>query len=116
MNRINILLDKNKELYRSIEDDNRHLEKDFVDRLKELERETVSIEKEIDEIKKEKQNVLDDIVESERQILLWERKIQLEKEMQMTIDPNVGQKEMEDMKKEIHRMELKLENLRKRQE
>lgn len=116
MNRINILLDKNRELYKTIEDDNRHLEKDFVDRLKELERETITIEKEIEHLKTEKEEVLDDIVEAERQILLWERKIQLEKEMQMTIDPNVGQKEMEDMKKEIHRMELKLESLRKRQE
>ncbi|CAG9332362.1 unnamed protein product [Blepharisma stoltei] len=116
MNRINILLDKNRESYRSIEDDNRHLEKDFVDRLKELERETAGIEKVIEQLKKEKEDVLSDIVEAERQILLWERKIQLEKEMQMTIDPNVGQKEMEDMKKEIHRMELKLESLRKRQE
>ena len=36
--------------------------------------------------------------------------------MQLTIDPNIGQKEMQDMKKETHRMELKLDNLRKRQE
>ena len=35
--------------------------------------------------------------------------------MQMTIDPNVGQKEMQDMKKEIHRMKLKLESLEQKQ-
>jgi hypothetical protein len=56
---------------------------------------------------------LEEIVEAERQILLWERKYQLELEMQKTIDPNVGQKEMTDMKKEIHRMELRLDALRK---
>lgn len=115
MNRINVLLDKNREKHREVEDDVRHLEKDFVDRLKELEKQTLEIEDEIEEVKKEKEGVLEEIVESERQILLWERKIQLEKEMQMTIDPNVGQKEMQDMKKEIHRMKLKLESLEQKQ-
>ena len=52
-------------------------------------------------------------MESERQILLWERKIQLEKEMQVTLDPDVGQNELQELKKEIHRMELSLEDLRK---
>lgn len=115
MNRINVLLDKNREKYKGLEDETGHLEKDFVDRLKELERETISIDDSIEVVKKEKENVLEEIVESERQILLWERKIQLEKEMQMTIDPNVGQKEMQDMKKEIHRMKLKLESLEQKQ-
>ncbi len=56
---------------------------------------------------------MSEIVESERQILLWERKIQLEKEMQTTLDPDVGQNEIQELKKEIHRMELRLEDLRK---
>lgn len=33
-------------------------------------------------------------MEAEKQILLWERKIQLEKEMQEALDPNVGQSEL----------------------
>ena len=115
MNRINVLLDKNRESFKALEDETRHLEKDFVDRLKELEKETISIDESIDVLKKDKEGVLEEIVESERQILLWERRIQLEKEMQMTIDPNVGQKEMQDMKKEIHRMKLKLESLEQKQ-
>ena len=57
--------------------------------------------------------MLAEIVESERQILLWERKIKLEKEMQETLNPEVGQKELQELKKEIHRMELRLEDLRK---
>ena len=32
-----------------------------------------------------------EIVQAERQILLLERKIQLEKEMQDALDPNIGQ-------------------------
>ena len=57
-----------------------------------------------------------EIVEAERQILLWERKITLEKEMQETLDPTIGQKEIVAMKKEIHRMELRYDILRKKQE
>ena len=38
---------------------------------------------------------MNEIVECERQILLWERKYQLEKEMQDVIDPSVGQTEIE---------------------
>jgi len=53
-------------------------------------------------------------VECEKHILLWERKIQLEREMQEALDPNVGQSELLELKKEIHRMELRLEDLRKK--
>merc|ERR1712039_1169725 len=40
----------------------------------------------------------------------------LEKEMQEALDPNVGQADSSAMKKEIHRMELRLEQLKRRQE
>ena len=49
-------------------------------------------------------------------MLLWERKTQLEKEIQNALDPNVGQTEIKSLQKDIHRMELRLEELRKRQE
>ena len=67
-------------------------------------------------MKEEKADILAEIVEAERQILLWERKIQLEKEMQDALDPNIGQHEIVAMKKELHRMELKFDSLRKKQE
>jgi len=59
---------------------------------------------------------LQNIVEAERQLLLWERKMQLEKEIQEALDPEFGQSEIKELQKEIHRMELRLEDLRKRQE
>lgn len=57
-----------------------------------------------------------EIVKAERQILLWERKITLEKEMQEALDPNIGQTEIVAMRKEIHRMELRYDQLKKKQE
>lgn len=46
-----------------------------------MEKEAVRYEVQIDKLKEEKADLLSEIVESERQILLWERKIVLEKEM-----------------------------------
>lgn len=57
-----------------------------------------------------------EVLEAERQVLLWERKIALEREMQEALDPNVGQADAAAMKKEIHRMELRLDQLKRRQE
>ena len=38
--------------------------------------------------------------------MLWERKIQLAKEMRETVDSETGQAELQAMKAEIHRMEV----------
>ena len=87
-----------------------------MEKLKELEKQNVKLEIDIDRLKEEKAELLQSIVEAERQILLWERKITLEKEIQEALDPEIGQSEIKLLKKEIHKMELKLEELRKRQE
>ena len=47
--------------------------------------------------------------------MLWERKYQLEKEMQEDLNPDVGQSEIEELKKELHRMELRHNSLLKEQ-
>lgn len=69
-----------------------------------MEREAIKLEINIDKIREEKADLMNEIVECERQILLWERKYQLEREMQEALDPNVGQSEIEELKKELHRM------------
>lgn len=89
--------------------DNFNIENEFKQKLKELENEAIKLENSIATLKEEKADILSEIVEAERQILLWERKIQLEKEMQDALDPNIGQSEIVAMKKEIHRMELRYE-------
>lgn len=51
---------------------------------------------------------MNQIVDVENQIMLWEKKIQLERETQEALDPDYGQPEIKGMKKEIHRMQLRL--------
>merc|ERR1712151_1399573 len=92
------------------------METEFVQKLKEIEASCLDVERNIESVKQEKAQMMQDILESERQVLLWERKIALEKEMQEALDPNIGQADAAAMKKEIHRMELRLDQLKRRQE
>lgn len=116
MNKLNDRFSDNLDKQKSLKNENFNLENEFVQKLKELENESIKLENNIQSLKEEKADVLSEIVEAERQILLWERKIQLEKEMQDTLDPNIGQSEIVAMKQEIHRMELRFEQLKKKQE
>lgn len=45
-------------------------------------------------------------VANRRQIMLWEKKIQLVKETRSAVDSEVGHGEIQTMKAEIHRMEV----------
>merc|ERR1719359_1407432 len=103
---------RSKELSNS----NSMMETEFVAKLKEIESQCLSMEASVGQVKEEKAAMTQDIIEAERQVLLWERKITLEKEMQEALDPNIGQAEAAAMKKEIHRMELRLDQLKRRQE
>merc|ERR1740120_355857 len=88
----------------------------FVQKLKEIESKCAETERSIDRVKDDKTSMSSEIMEAERQVLLWERKITLEKEMQAALDPNQGQADAQAMQKEIHRMELRLDQLKRRQE
>lgn len=90
MNKLNDSLAVNADKKMKLENENVNLESEFVEKLKEMEREAMKLEIDIDKIREEKAELMNEIVECERQILLWERKYQLEKEMQETLDPNVG--------------------------
>jgi coiled-coil domain-containing protein 40 len=74
------------------------------------------MEAEIKILKEQKKELLQDIIESERQLLLWEKKIQLEKETQETLDPSVGVSEGAAMEREIHRMRLRYEAIKRDQD
>ena len=95
---------------------NRRTEEEFQNRLVQLEKECSSIEMSADGVKSEKSQILIDIEEAEKQIMLTERKIQLAKETIEALDPNVGRAENTKMKQEIHRMELRYVQLKKKQE
>lgn len=116
MGKLNELISKNADLEEKLNNSNFAMEISFVQELKEMEVDSVKMESRAKEAKLMKQNLVDEIVEAERQIMLWEKKIQLEKETQAALDPEVGQAEAQSMEKEIHRMKLRLETLQRDQE
>eukprot|EP00164_Ancoracysta_twista_P003533 GFYU01004715.1.p1 GENE.GFYU01004715.1~~GFYU01004715.1.p1 ORF type:complete len:407 (+),score=177.88 GFYU01004715.1:64-1221(+) len=116
MSRLNGLISTNKDMQHSLVNQNYNMEHDFVVKLQDKEQESIRFEANIISIKEEKARILEDIVEAERQIMQWEKKIELERETQATLDPETGDNEREGMKKEIHRMELRLKQLKRKQE
>merc|ERR1719265_1985620 len=116
MDRMNGVIVKNDGKSKELANSNQMMETEFVAKLKEIEAQCLRMEQQVAVVKEEKEKMTQDILEAERQVLLWERKISLEKEMQQALDPNVGQSESAAMEKEIHRMELRLDQLKRRQE
>jgi hypothetical protein len=114
--RLNALIAQNETMSKKLAEANFSMEKEFVVELKELESESVQMEARVAALKEEKAKLLEDILEAERQVLLWEKKIQLEKETQAALDPSVGMAEAAEMEREIHRMKLRAEALKRTQE
>jgi len=79
MDRMNGAVVKNDQKSADLSNSNQMMETEFVQKLKEIESRCLDMEREVDRIKGEKGQMNEDILESERQVLLWERKITLEK-------------------------------------
>ncbi|KAJ3133055.1 Coiled-coil domain-containing protein 40 [Physocladia obscura] len=116
MVKINTLLSKQSQVQSVLEENNIGLEQEFRARLKIAELDSVRIEAKIDELRDEKKRALQGLVEAERQLMLWEKKIQLAKETQAALDPNIGATEIREMSIEIHRMRLRYASMLKLQE
>ncbi|TDH16399.1 hypothetical protein EPR50_G00020560 [Perca flavescens] len=114
--KLNTLLSKNGQLSQALEQQNALMETDFLHKLKEAERETVDMQMKHEKTQEEKERLLNSLVEAERQIMLWEKKTQLIKETRSVVDSEVGQRDIQMMKAEIHRMEVRLTQLMKQQE
>ena len=102
--RINAASARNEETKRALVTDVMVSEKEITGGLKEMEQDVVALENKVETASEEKKRVLAEVIECERQIMLWERKIQLEKETQAALDPDVGGDVVGAMKKEINRM------------
>jgi len=74
------------------------------------------MEQQIVALKEQKEGLLLDVTEAEKQFMLIEKKIALERETQAALDPEVGAAEVRAMEREIHRMRLRYAQLQRRQE
>jgi len=116
MSRLNELIASQHKLHDELTNGNFTMEQDFMVKLKQLELKSVELDELVVRLRDEKAAIFAELVEVEKQILLWEKKIQLERETQEALDPEYGQPEIKAMRKEIHRMKLRLTQLKKQQE
>uniref|UniRef100_A0A4W5QVW7 Coiled-coil domain 40 molecular ruler complex subunit n=1 Tax=Hucho hucho TaxID=62062 RepID=A0A4W5QVW7_9TELE len=116
MLKLNSLLSENRHLHQALEQGNVVMETDFLHRLKEAERDSIEMQMKLERIQEEKDRLFNSLVESERQIMLWEKKTQLVRETRSAVDSEVGQGDIRTMRAEIHRMEVRYGQLMKQQE
>ncbi|KAL9658466.1 hypothetical protein ABK040_006008 [Willaertia magna] len=115
LERLNNNISKNTEIQSLLADSNFDLENKILDRLRESERKSIQLQSSIEEAKDQMKYITNELVDVEKQIMYWEDKIKIQREIQEALDPEVGQEEITRMKKEIHLMEQKLEELKREQ-
>ncbi|KAJ3034564.1 Coiled-coil domain-containing protein 40 [Rhizophlyctis rosea] len=116
MVKINTLLSRQSMVQNKLEENNLGLEVEFRAKLREAELDSVRMEQQVEDLRSEKSRALQGLIEAERQMMLWEKKIQLARETQAALDPNIGATEIKEMEAEIHRMKLRHTSLLKLQE
>ncbi|RKP03553.1 hypothetical protein CXG81DRAFT_9365 [Caulochytrium protostelioides] len=116
MTRLNTLIHTEGKHGEAVRESTLNLQQEFRGKLQDAERASIQLEQRIADLQAEKERTLSDLLYAERQILLWEKKIQLAKETQAALDPDVGAAEMKEMKAEIYRMQLKHASLLKLQQ
>eukprot|EP01012_Entosiphon_sulcatum_P006174 TRINITY_DN1288_c0_g1_i1.p2 TRINITY_DN1288_c0_g1~~TRINITY_DN1288_c0_g1_i1.p2 ORF type:complete len:881 (+),score=378.54 TRINITY_DN1288_c0_g1_i1:94-2736(+) len=113
--KLNALISQNSQKQEQVANDNFIMEGDLIKRLRERRQEAVELETKVQDLRDEKQRLMREMLEAEQQVMFWEKKIQIAKETEMALDPNVGKEEINRMKQEIYVMEQRLANLKREQ-
>ncbi|NXT64231.1 CCD40 protein, partial [Chaetops frenatus] len=114
--KLNMLINKNNSSVEELQNGKIVTENEFVQSLKAAEKESVEMQERHSQLIEEKERLLNSLVEAEHQILLWEKKFQLAKEMREATDSLLEQGEIHDMKTEVRRMQVRYGQLLKQQE
>ncbi|XP_035424617.1 coiled-coil domain-containing protein 40 isoform X3 [Cygnus atratus] len=114
--KLNALINKNNSSFTELQYGNIITENEFIRSLKAAEKESIEMQEKHSRLTEEKERLLNSLVEAEHQIMLWEKKIQLTKEMRSAVDSETGQGEIRAMRAEIHRMQVRYGQLMKQQE
>jgi len=114
--KLDTLISENRGVQTDLANSNVLMETEFLRKLKDEELVSIKTQTTVEEVIDEKRRMLDDVVDAERQVLQWEKKIQLAEEIKAAIVDPDGEGETAAMKKEIHRMELRLVQLNRQRE
>jgi coiled-coil domain-containing protein 40 len=109
MVRLNSLISSNQNAASTLEDKYFQLQQAVMSELKDQEAEAKRLENEVTQCSAKKKELLSDVLETEREIMLWERKLQLDREMRELLDPNVGQVSSGQLLHMLERHEMRLD-------
>ncbi|CAD2217806.1 hypothetical protein AGDE_08311 [Angomonas deanei] len=115
MKRVNTLLSQHSSQTDNVANEAFLLENDLIKRLEEKKREAIQLEKKVEDTRQSKGDIINQLLDCERDIMFWERKLQIARETEMALDPTIGKAESEKMKKEISYMEQRMAQLQREQ-
>jgi chromosome segregation ATPase len=95
---------------------NVNFEAEILENLRRKEEEAAATEGHIERLASLRTELSENLMETEKRIMLWEKKLQLAREMKAALDPSYGASELRTMEKEVSRMELRLKQIKKQQE
>ncbi|KFO93379.1 Coiled-coil domain-containing protein 40, partial [Buceros rhinoceros silvestris] len=114
--KLNVLINKNNSSFEELQHGNIITENEFVRALKVQEKESVEMQERHSQLTEEKERLLKSLLEAEHQIMLWEKKIQLTREMRAAVDSETGQGKIQAMRTEVRRMQVRYNQLMKQEE
>ena len=115
MVRLNSLTSLQSEEEGRLHNANINIESAFSEEDCKLREECASLRVLLDGLYAGKAALADELHEADHQSLLWEKRLQLDREMREALQPLVGQDDIEGMEREIHRMSLRLDAIKKHQ-
>jgi len=116
MSRLGEQLSQSSGASHSLVEGNINFEADILEQLRKKEIEAAETESKIEELANNREELAEELLETEKTIMMWEKKLQLAREMKEALDPNYGASELKSMKKEVARMELRLKQIKKQQQ
>jgi chromosome segregation ATPase len=114
--KLNRLVTRNRGVQQELQQANVLLETDYLRQLKTEERECADMQMRLEALQEERERLLNAVIEAEEQMLLWEKKITLARETKAELKSNEGKEELDGMRAEIHRMELRMTQLERQKE
>jgi chromosome segregation ATPase len=112
---LNSLMSNAIENAKILENTNFSMETTFVDEFKLIANENSNLKDSIIRLKDSRAQLLDKETELENQILLWNQKLQLDKELKDALNPLMGQLDIQRIEKDINRMINRRDAIKKQQ-
>ncbi|NWH66525.1 CCD40 protein, partial [Geococcyx californianus] len=112
--KLNVLINKSNSSFEELHHGKIITQNEFARSFKAAEKESLEKQEKHNQLTKENERLRNSLVEAEQKIMLWERKIQLAKEMRADSEKRRG--EIQAMKTEIHRKQVRYGQLMKQQQ